>query len=46
VVARETTMVFAPLRPWNAEALAGAEGPHLHVYTDPGDITDYVEARA
>jgi hypothetical protein len=46
VVRRETTMVFAPLRPWNADELAGRESAHLHVYHDPGDIVDWVEVKS
>lgn len=43
---REAGMVFAPLRPWNRAELEGADGPHLHVYTDPMDIVTWVRERS
>lgn len=44
-VEREQAMVFAPLRPWNASELEGADGPYLHVYKNPWDIVTWVESR-
>lgn len=42
MAARETTMVFAPLRSWNRAELEGEASPYLHVYEDPTDILRWV----
>lgn len=46
MAARESAMVFAPLRPWNAAELEGRDGPYLHVYTNPWDVVRWVEVNA
>lgn len=42
MAARETTMVFAPLRTWNMAELEDADGPFLHVYEDPQDVLVWI----
>jgi hypothetical protein len=44
-LANTNAQVFAPVRPWNVNALEDGIGGFRH-YTDPMDIVRWVEARS